>query len=31
MEVLKYKVIKTKSQYSQYCKELEKLLETGDT
>ncbi len=27
MEVLKYKVIKTKSQYNQYCKELERLLE----
>jgi HTH-type transcriptional regulator / antitoxin HigA len=27
MEVLKYKVIKTKSQYNQYCKELEMLLE----
>jgi HTH-type transcriptional regulator/antitoxin HigA len=27
METLKYKVIKTKSQYNQYCKELETLLE----
>lgn len=27
MEALKYKVIKTKSQYNQYCKELERLLE----
>jgi HTH-type transcriptional regulator/antitoxin HigA len=26
METLKYKVIKTKSQYNQYCKELETLL-----
>ena len=29
MEVLKYKVIKTKSQYNQYSKELERLLENG--
>jgi HTH-type transcriptional regulator / antitoxin HigA len=29
MEALKYKVIKTKSQYNQYCKELENLLEKG--
>lgn len=29
MEALKYKVIKTKSQYNQYCKELESLLEKG--
>lgn len=29
MEVLKYKVIKTKSQYNQYCKELERLIEKG--
>jgi HTH-type transcriptional regulator / antitoxin HigA len=29
MGVLKYKVIKTKSQYNQYCKELETLLEKG--
>lgn len=29
MEALKYKVIKTKSQYNQYCKELEILLEKG--
>lgn len=28
-ETLKYKVIKTKSQYNQYCKELERLLENG--
>ena len=27
METLKYKVIKTKTQYNQYCKELENLLE----
>ena len=27
MEVLKYKVIKSKSQYKQYCKKLEKLVE----
>lgn len=27
METLKYKVIKTKTQYNQYCKELEILLE----
>ncbi len=31
MEVLKYKVIKTKSQYTQYCKELERLLEDVDS
>lgn len=30
METLKYKVIKTKSQYKQYCKELESLLEKGN-
>jgi HTH-type transcriptional regulator/antitoxin HigA len=29
METLKYKVIKTKSQYNQYCKDLENLLEKG--
>lgn len=29
METLKYKVIKSKTQYSQYCKELEALLEKG--
>ncbi|GAA4756128.1 helix-turn-helix domain-containing protein [Flavisolibacter ginsenosidimutans] len=27
METLKYRVIKTKTQYNQYCKELENLLE----
>ena len=27
METLKYKVIKTKTQYNQYCKQLENLLE----
>lgn len=30
METLKYKVINTKSQYKQYCKELESLLEKGN-
>lgn len=30
METLKYKVIKSKAQYSQYCKELESLLEKGN-
>lgn len=29
METLKFKVIKSKAQYSQYCKELEALLEKG--
>lgn len=29
MESLKYKVIKSKTQYNIYCKELEKLLESG--
>lgn len=29
METLKYKVIKSKSQYNSYCKELEELLENG--
>jgi HTH-type transcriptional regulator/antitoxin HigA len=29
MEALKYKIIKTKSQYNQYCKDLERLLEKG--
>jgi len=28
METLKYKIIKTKTQYNQYCKKLETLLET---
>jgi len=27
MEALKYKVIKTKSQYNQYCRELDRLIE----
>jgi len=30
METLKYKVIKSKVQYSQYCKELESLLEKAN-
>lgn len=29
METLKYKIIKSKAQYNQYCKELEALLEKG--
>jgi len=29
METLKYKVIKSKTQYNAYCKELETLLESG--
>lgn len=29
METLKYKIIKSKTQYNQYCKELETLLEKG--
>jgi len=29
METLKYKVIKTKARYNQYCKDLESLLEKG--
>jgi HTH-type transcriptional regulator/antitoxin HigA len=29
METLKYKVIKSKTQYNAYCKELETLLENG--
>jgi HTH-type transcriptional regulator / antitoxin HigA len=29
METLKYKIIKSKVQYNQYCKELEALLEKG--
>jgi HTH-type transcriptional regulator/antitoxin HigA len=31
METLKYKVIKTKSQYNHYCKDLENLLEKGSS
>lgn len=31
METLKYKVIKTKSQYNQYCKDLGNLLETDNS
>ena len=29
METLKYKIIKSKSQYNQYCKQLETLLDSG--
>jgi HTH-type transcriptional regulator / antitoxin HigA len=31
MGILKYKLIKTKSQYNQYCRELESLLEKDST
>lgn len=29
METLKYKIIKSKTQYNQYCKKLEELLDSG--
>ncbi|MGB8195047.1 MAG: helix-turn-helix domain-containing protein [Chitinophagaceae bacterium] len=31
MESLKYKVVKSKQQYNQYCKTLEELLDSGST
>lgn len=31
METLKYKVIKTKSKYNQYCRDLESLLQRGNS